>query len=106
MNVRLPFAPPTPAQQEHWREVRVTGRKNFIWKFGVIRYGGTMFIVMTALDLFRHQPFRRDLADYLFEIILGLLIWPLAGYCWGVLMWRFYEWHFSRTTGQQPTNQT
>src|SRR5215467_13319796 len=102
MNFRLPFTPPTQAQQEHWRKVRDTGKKNFVWKTGVLRFGGTMFVVMTALDLFRYLPLRSGVADNLFEIffqiIIGLLVWPLAGYFWGVLMWRFYEWHFSRTT--------
>lgn len=106
MSFRLPLTRPTPAQMEHWRQVRTTGKRNFVLKVGVIRVGGTMFALMTALDLLRNRPFRRGVVDYVFEIVLGLLVWPLAGYCWGAVMWRFYEWHFSRASSQQPTSRT
>ena len=54
-----------------------------------------MFVVMTAQSLLRKPPFPRQFIDYLFEILLGLAIWPVAGYFFGLCMWTFYSKRFS-----------
>ena len=38
---------------------------------------------MTALDLIRKTTRQRTAIDYVFEIALSLLVWPLAGYVCG-----------------------
>jgi hypothetical protein len=107
MNFRSLFGPPTPAQMEKWRLVRAKGRKNFILKVGVIRFGGTTF-VLTTFELLRDRSscFRLGALDYVFVIVMGLLVWPAAGYFWGLWVWGINESRFTRTIGRQPTHQT
>jgi hypothetical protein len=45
----------------------------------------------------------RSAIDYVFEITLSLLVWPLAGYVWGLFMWQAYEKKFS--VGGESTEQ-
>ena len=60
--------------------MKAKGKKSFILRVGIIRFGGFMFVVMTGLDLLRKPPFPREVIDYAFDITISLLIWPLAGY--------------------------
>lgn len=46
-----------------------------------------MFVAMTASDFLRHHRI-----DYL-DVALNLVIWPLAGYVWGLSMWSMYYDH-------------
>jgi hypothetical protein len=104
MKLHSLFKPPTPAQREHWQQVKARGKKKYILSFGILRYGGTMFVVMTALELIRRTPPPRAPVDYAFVIALNLVVWPLAGYVCGLLTWRVYEKKFSEGD-DQPTNQ-
>jgi len=89
------FKPPKPAQQERWQQLKAKGKKSFILRVGVIRFGGFMFVVMLAGALISKPPFPREAIDYAFDIIINLLVWPLAGYTFGFCMWHFYEKLFS-----------
>jgi len=40
-----------------------------------------------------------------FHIVLGLLIWPTAGYFFGLNMWNFYESYYSRSDGGSSANR-
>jgi hypothetical protein len=100
------FKPPSEAKRQRWQKVKAGGKKKFILRVGVLKWGGFMFVVMTALDLLRKSPFPRGVSDYAFDVAMNLLVWPLAGYCFGLVMWRFYESSFSNAGSQQPTNRT
>ena len=60
-----------------------------------MRWGGSMFVLMTALDLIRKTTRQRTAIDYVFEIAPSLLVWPLAGYVCGLLTWSALEKKFS-----------
>jgi len=59
-----------------------------------------MFVAMTAFDLLGKRQFPREPIDYVVVIVINLLIWPFAGYCFGLLMWGFYEKRFSDTSSE------
>jgi hypothetical protein len=69
-------------------------------RVGVLPWGGFMFVVMTAQDLIRKPAFPRRAIDYFFEILMGLFIWPVGGYLFGMAMWRFYEIYFGEKRQQ------
>jgi len=69
------------------------GKKSFVLRTGVIGWGGLMFAVMTLTGL--HKSPRHNAIDYVFEVGLNLLIWPLAGFFLGRSMWDFYETWFT-----------
>ena len=73
---------PTPVQRK--RDFRSWGKRRFILWFGVVKFGGLMFVAMSVSDLLRHHRI-----DY-FDVALNLVIWPLAGYGWGLSMWSMY----------------
>ncbi|SRR6266849_3819346 len=102
MKFRLLSNPHDPVQRDHWQKVKAQGKNSFILRMGVVRWGGTMFVVMTVLDLLRHAP-----SSYVFDIIANLLIWPLGGYFWGLLMWRYWAYRFEKqmSGGGVPNDQ-
>jgi hypothetical protein len=75
----------TATVQRKWRrDFGSWGKRRFILWFGVVAFGGWMFVAMTALDFFVHHR-----VDY-FLVALNLLIWPLAGYGFGRALWSLY----------------
>jgi hypothetical protein len=56
------------------------------------------------VDQQAHIPARA--VDYIFEILIGLLVWPVAGYMWGRTMWSFYETYFGETQKDDPPGLT
>jgi hypothetical protein len=101
MNLRSLFGSPSPTQRERWRQLKAKGKKRFILRRGVMGFGGLMFVVMTISEFVRKKP--SIWPEYVFVVILNLLIWPLGGYVWGLWMWHFYEKWFSN--GEQSANQ-
>ena len=95
MKIRSLRKPPTPAQRQYWEQLKARGKKRFVLRVGVMRWGGSMFVLMTALDLIRKTTRQRTAIDYVFEIALSLLVWPLAGYVCGLLTWSALEKKFS-----------
>jgi hypothetical protein len=89
------FKPPTSEQRARWEAVKSRGKRHFALRVGVMQWGGFMFIVMTAESLLRKPPFPRRPIDYAFDILINALIWPIAGYLFGLAMWAFYNNHFS-----------
>jgi len=53
MKIRSLRKPPSPAQPEYWEQVKAEGKKRYILRVGIMRWGGTMLILMTTLDLIR-----------------------------------------------------
>jgi len=100
------FKPPNAAQQERWERIKARGKKSYVLRYGVMGYGSLMFIFMTVAFWLRHSPFPRGMSGFYVDVLINLLIWPLAGYSWGLAMWRFWEDYYSDRRGQQPKNRT
>lgn len=76
---------PDGESEESWARKR----KRFVWATGVLRWGGFMFLCMTFLDWYRHGYIRiPPLPELLRFTIPNLIIWPVAGYWFGVMLWR------------------
>jgi hypothetical protein len=79
--------------QRKWqRDFRLWGKRRFILWFGVIAFGGWMFVIMTAFDFVVHHRL-----DYFF-VALSLAIWAFAGYGFGRTLWSLY--YDSETNGK------
>ena len=103
MKLRSFFKPPSPEQRTYWQQVRARGKKRFVLRTGFIGWGGTMFFVMTAMELLSKPRFPRGLVDYIGDITINLLICPLGGFVWGIWAWHSYEKRFGEGDGQQVT---
>ena len=81
--------------------MRATGEKTYI-RVGVLGFGGFMFIANTVWDLYRRTLSPPRTTRYAFDVIVNLLIWPLAGYLASLVCWKLVgESDFERPTDQR-----
>jgi hypothetical protein len=80
-------------QIEHRNRIRAQGRKHYIFYTGILRWGMSVFALTTLWSWYEEYGWHIPPPGYLcFSIILGLVIWSVAGYFWGAYMWkRFLE---------------
>lgn len=95
MKFRLLSNPRDPAQRDYWQKLKAQGKKSYILRIGVIRFGGAMFVLMTSADLLR-----KTASGYVFDIAINLIIWPLSGYLWGLLMWHYWVYRFEKQVSE------
>ncbi|MGA2085655.1 MAG: hypothetical protein ABSG60_09075 [Terracidiphilus sp.] len=77
-------------QRLKWEKQRKHGKRSFIVYRGVLKWGGTMFILTTITSF----VLRRDTLNWLL-VVSTLIACPLAGYIWARCTWfvnenRFY----------------
>jgi hypothetical protein len=94
--------PPSEKAKQGWQRTKARGKKSFVLRVGVLGWGGLMFIAMTVPDLIRKPRFQHQTIYYVGEIVINLLIWPIAGYFFGKSMWGFYEMYFGEENRQTP----
>ena len=71
-------------------------------RVGLLGLGGFMFIASTIWDLYRRTSSSPRTTSYASDVIVNLLIWPLAGYLAGLVCWKLVgESDGERTTNQQ-----
>jgi len=72
------------------------GRTRVLWVNGALYFGGSLFLLYNAVDYLLEPAARATSAElFWFGIALGLCL--LAGYVYGVFLWRQLE----RTFGSQ-----
>jgi hypothetical protein len=98
------FNPPSEAARQRWQKTKVRGKKSFALRVGVLGWGGLMVVVMTTTSL-ASRPHRQTI-DYVFEIAINLLIWPIAGYFFGRSMWDAWETYFGEQNQQRPPSRS
>jgi hypothetical protein len=92
----MPLFKPTvlsPEQIERRKIIRAKGRKHYIFYTGILRWGMPVFLTTTLWSWYDNYGWHIPPRGYLcFSILLGLVIWSVAGYFWGANMWkRFLE---------------
>ena len=86
-------------KRQAWEKMRQQGKRSYILRRGVLRWGGFMFVLTTCTDIFvRHFP------PHLRLMVVGLIVWPLTGYAWGLAMWIMHERFFFGWPKKQPSN--
>ncbi len=79
------------ANRKKWSEIREKGKWNYIFNYGVIRFGiSTWAIMMVYFWVF--QPFE----ERLIFTFISLITFPLAGLAWGRWMWYYLEKLYSK----------
>ncbi|MBM4200134.1 MAG: hypothetical protein FJ189_02480 [Gammaproteobacteria bacterium] len=76
-----------------WEHTRSRGMKRFIWRKGILGWGGFMFLTMTPFNLFlrfgTHWPSPADF-PIRFLLFSGIL-WMVAGCLFGFTTWALIE---------------
>ena len=70
-------------------------------RVGVLGLGGFMFIASTIWDLYRRTSSPPRTTSYASDVIVNLLIWPIAGYLAGLACWKLV----GENDGDRATNQ-
>jgi hypothetical protein len=42
------FKPPNEVKRRRWERIKARGKRVFIWRVGVLQFGGAMFVLMMA----------------------------------------------------------
>lgn len=70
----------------NWFKIREKGRLNYILKYGVLFYGLWMISFM-----FIYNHWDTPVDNWLIELSIYLIIWPLMGFVVGLISWNDYE---------------
>lgn len=85
----MPDSPSKLFPNDEAKDVQARKRRRFVWKNGVLGWGWFMFVWMTAFEWYTKGYIRLPpLRPLLWSIIPNLIIFPVAGYWWGVTVWR------------------
>ncbi|HUX27832.1 MAG TPA: hypothetical protein VMV39_03555 [Terracidiphilus sp.] len=87
---RLASKDPTKYERQcdRWEKIRQKGKTRFLLLRGVLGYGGFMYLFMVCARVFvSHER----LAWPYMLISCG---WFVAGYFWGIWIWRWYDDEF------------
>lgn len=99
MKLRSQLSSPEPAHGQGFR-LRASGDRTYLL-VGALGFGGFMFIANTIWDLYRRTSSSPRTTSFAFDVIVNLLIWPLAGYLAGFLGWKLV----GENDFERPTNQ-
>ena len=68
-------------------EPTLSARNRFILRFGVLAYGGGLFVLFNVLHVLRLRAHGASLAGLPLWLMLTAIICPIIGYGFGVLAW-------------------
>ncbi|MAW46748.1 MAG: hypothetical protein CBB90_01560 [Gammaproteobacteria bacterium TMED30] len=90
--------PMKPKTFQRWARTRQRGRKPFIWRVGVMGWGGWMFVCMTAYYSLSRANFDwHNMSFDLAPVVFNAFIWPISGYFFGWMLWQLQEAKFRLT---------
>ena len=80
----------------NWAKLRAKGRSHFVYVNGVLGWGGSMFAIMAL------GPVLSGTAVPSATYFAGAFLrWAIAGYIFGVWVWRMSEKRFQQIEGTQ-----
>jgi len=73
-----------------WQKTRKLGRRRFIIRYGVLRWGLCTALLWSTLMYFWNEP-----GQFWVTLGIGVALFPIGGYGWAAAMWRINEraWH-------------
>jgi hypothetical protein len=71
---------------EKWVKLSKMGRSRFVLLYGVLGWGVPTAILFSLL-----RGYERGWAEFPVNLVLSLIMFPLAGIVWGRWMWKFLE---------------
>lgn len=81
----------TQKQCEKWAKIRQMGRRRYVWLFGVAGWGLTTAVFWSVL-----MAYLKGWDQLPVFLILALIGFPIGGYFYGRLMWKWSEASFQR----------
>ena len=69
-----------------WIDLRKSGRRQFVLRYGVLGWGIPTAIMFSGLEL-HHEGW----CSFFVNLPIALVLFPLAGILWGRIMWWYME---------------
>jgi hypothetical protein len=85
-----------------WERTRARGQGRYVLYTGVLGWGLSMFVVMTVLSYLQRYGPVPPTADsgQIALVLLNLVIWPLVGSLFGIVMWLTAEASYRSVKGR------
>lgn len=69
------------------KDITRKGRRHFIWKYGVLMFGGGMLLVGVLSQLLSHGVSGLGRTNFLVDTLIAVTVaLPIGGYVWGAIM--------------------
>jgi hypothetical protein len=78
-----------PRNLKNWETTRILGKSRYVVRYGIIGWGIPVGVVVTLLNIWQR-------GFSAFSIIIAGIIWPIAGYFFGVITWAISERRYQR----------
>ncbi len=90
------------AMKEKWNSMQKIGKKKFVFKYGVLRFGLVMAVIYLVVSNVAASFYQEDYnfwthiqsAAFLKQLFAALVLWLLAGWWFGRSIWRSYRRRF------------
>ncbi len=99
---------PRSARPARWEQIRGKGKARFIWSRGVLGWGIPVAVLYslwmtcsTREGSLAFQPFHVKLLVYLAP---SLILFPLGGGLWGLVMWMLFEQRYHKVKATSGTH--
>lgn len=87
------IASQVPLEWRKWAVIRARGSRRFIFLAGVLGWGLPVAILWAALT-----SQMASVEEFVSFLIPAIVLFPIGGYVWGLLMWKWLELRFARAT--------
>jgi hypothetical protein len=85
------IASEVPREWRKWADIRARGSRRFIFLAGVLGWGLPVAILWAALT-----SRMASVEEFVTFLIPAIVLFPIGGYVWGLLMWKWMELRFAR----------
>jgi len=79
-------------RREYWLKMKTMGRRQFVWRHGLLRWGLPVFAIFTPLMFFispgSHPWSKPAIIGF---ILFSFVVWTIGGYCVGRITWSVME---------------
>lgn len=90
----------TPQTLQSWENTRRRGKRHFIWWLGVVKFGGLTFLLSMLVKHFTIEAISWRI------ILIDLVVWSVAGYVYGTLLWSGTERSYLKYLMRQQNKNT
>lgn len=91
--------------QAKWSKIRQRGRGHYVLVSGGLGWGLWMFLAMALFPYLFDFPVQVH-GDRLGHLLMGAIIWPLGGVCFGFFTWHTNEKHYRMFGAQAGQSRT
>jgi hypothetical protein len=79
-------------RRQAWLQIKAKGKKRYIWRTGVMGWGLSVFAIFTPVMLiFGPRTHQLSMAEIVGTTILSFFVWMVAGYFFGLSMWKTFD---------------